>query len=334
MRVLKSAIAMMLAAAPALGQSKAGTTIGQFLLIEPSARIAAMGNAGASLLEGLDAAYYNPAALSAAERLTVQVTHSSWLAGIAYDHAALAVPLGRWGCGFAAVTALNSGEMDVRTVAQPLGTGERFTVSDLTIGLGYARRITDRFSGGARVNYVQETIWHSPVNTVTFSFGTLFELSDNGLRIGSSLTNLGTQGSFQGRDLRILYDNDPTRFGDNGALPGERFTDEFPVPVLFRVGLGMPYRIPRVGRFQFAVDAFHPNDNTESMSMGAEFEYHDQIAVRCGWQNLFLQDSEVGLTAGAGVKGTVQEREFNCDYAWTDQGRLGGTHRFTLGLTF
>ena len=40
---------ILLFAGQNFAQSKTGTTIGQFLKIEPSARVAALGNAGASL---------------------------------------------------------------------------------------------------------------------------------------------------------------------------------------------------------------------------------------------------------------------------------------------
>ena len=329
-------VAVAIAAAPgsAHAQSKAGTTTAQFLLIEPSARITAMGNAGVSILGGLDAAYYNPAVLVAEERFGVQFSHAEWLADIDYDYVAAVLPLGRWGIAHASVTALGSGDIEVRTVAQPLGTGERFQVSDLAIGLGYAKRITDRFSAGARISYVQESIWNSSIHTATLDFGTLYAVSDRGLHIGASLSNFGTKGAFDGRDLRILYDNDPDRFGDNGALPGVRFTDEFPLPVLFRVGAGLPVRLPPSGRLLFALDAFHPSDNTESVSLGAEYLYRDFVALRAGYQNLFLEDSEVGLTAGGGLHGDIDEHTYRLDYAWADHGRLGGTHRVTLGFVF
>lgn len=328
------AMASALASSAAHAQTKTGTTLGQFLLIEPSARIAGMGNAGASLGDGLDAGYYNPAAIGKLERLSFLFSHSDWLADIRYDYIAGALPMGRWGNAYATLTSLGSGDIDVRTVDSPLGTGERFTVSDLALGLGYAKRITDRFSVGLLFNYVQETIWHSSTSTTTINLGTLYEWSENGLTIGSSLSNFGTQGRYEGRDLRILYDSNPDVFGDNSALPAERFTDGYPVPVLFRVGLSMPYRVSRIAHFQFALDAFHPNDNTESVSAGTEFTYRDQFALRAGYQNLFLQDSEMGLTAGGGFQGDIQDRPFRLDYAWAGHRRLGSTHRLTLGIDF
>jgi hypothetical protein len=214
------------------------------------------------------------------------------------------------------------------------GTVERFEVSNLAIGLGYARRITDRFAAGARVSFVQEAIWNSSMQTVTFDFGTLYAVSDNGLHLGASLSNFGTKGAFDGRDLEILYDNDPDRYGDNSALPGLRHTDEFPVPVLFRVGVGVPLRLTKAGTLTLALDAFHPSDNTESVSLGTEFMYRDFVALRAGYQNLFLQDSEVGLTAGGGIHGDVADHGYRLDYAWAHHGRLGATHRVTLGFGF
>ncbi len=324
----------LLLALPAGAQSKTGTTIGQFLLIEPSARIAGMGNAGVAAPDGLDAVYFNPAVIGQLERISLQLSHSAWLAGIRYDYAALAIPVGKWGCAVADLTALNSGAIDVRTVSQPLGTGERYEVSDVAIGLGYGRRVTDRFSAGGRVHYVQETIWHSSLNTVVFDVGTLYEVSERGLHIGASVSNFGTQGRYSGRDLGVVYDGDPTRYGDNGTLPGDVTTDAFAVPVLFRVGLGMPVRLSPNASLQLAVDAFHPSDNTEGMSAGAELEYARRVELRAGWQDAFQKDTELGLTLGGGFRGRIDVYGFQADYGWANHRRLGSMHRFTLGFTF
>lgn len=333
-RVLGPALLCVLAAAPAFGQSKTGTTIGQFLLIEPSARIAGMGNAGVSFTDGLDATWFNPAVIGRLERYNLEVTHSAWLADIRYDYVAFALPAGKWGSLTASLTSLGSGDIDVRTVSQPLGTGERYSVSDVGIGLGYGRRITDRFSAGGTVTYVQETIWHSSLNTVVFGFGTLYQVSDHGLQIGASLSNFGTQGRFSGRDLSVIYDGDPSRYGDNGTLPGDASTDAFAVPVMFRVGLGMPFRPSPNYTLRLAADAFHPSDNTEGMSAGAELEMLKRLSLRAGWQDAFQRDTEVGLTLGAGVRGRYDVYGYQVDYGWTEHRRLGGTHRITLGFTF
>jgi len=328
------ALAALALAPAARAQTKTGTTLGQFLMIEPSARIAAMGNAGVAFDGGLEGVYYNAAAGARATGTEILFSHAEWFAGIRYDYVAAAFSVGSWGRLYGTITSLGSGEIDVRTVDQPLGTGERFTVSDVAIGLGYARPITERFAAGLVVRYVQESIWHNSASTVTFDVATSFRVAPNGLRLGSSLSNYGTSATFDGRDLRITYDNDPNRSGDNGALPGLRFTQDYAVPVLFRVGLGMPYRINPDAQLWFAVDAAHPSDNSESVSGGVELVYRDMAALRLGYQSLFEQDSEEGLTFGAGFHGNLERFDYRLDYAWAGHQRLDSTHRLGLGVSF
>lgn len=315
-------------------QSKTGTTIGQFLLIEPSARYAAMGNAGVTADDEVTAAFYNPAALGRLKGYGFQFTHSLWLADIKYNYAAALIDAGSLGNLSFTVTSLNSGEIDVRTVEDPLGTGERYSVSDVALGIGYGRRLTNRFSMGLQLSYVQETIWHSSLSTVAISVGTLFDLTESGLKLGASISNYGLPARYSGRDLRIQYDQDPSRWGDNSSLPGEVYTEEFPLPVLFRVGLSYPVQVTDNNRIELAVDAFHPNDNTESVSFGAEWLLMNALALRAGYQNLFLRDSEVGLTLGTGLQLEIGGYAFHFDYAWADHGRLNNTQRFTAGFVF
>src|SRR5262249_27693766 len=210
---------LLMSASPAPAQSKVGTTLGAFTVMEPGARLAAMGNAGSAAGEGLAGAFHNPGAVGLLDGQALELSHVDWFAGIRYDWLAYAHPAGGLGTVFATFTSLNSGDMPVRTVAQPLGTGELFSVSDVAIGLGLAHRFSLRFAAAAQVNYLQETVFHTSAGTVTFSGGTLYRMSANGLRIGASLSNFGTRAAYSGNDLAILYDNVPGQNGDNGALP-------------------------------------------------------------------------------------------------------------------
>lgn len=314
-------------------QDKTGTTIGQFLLIEPSARAAAMGNAGVALYDEIVSAYYNPGAIGYQKGYGVQFSHSEWLADIAYDYVGAAVKVGESSNLYLSVTSLNSGEIDVRTVEQPLGTGARYTVSNVALGVGYGRLITDRFAAGIQVSYIQESIWNSSLATFAVNLGTVYHLG-NGVRIGASISNFGLQADYSGRDLRFQYDNEPDKHGDNSTLPGQVFTDKFSLPVLFRVGMAWPVRLNDSNQIQVVVTAFHPNDNTESVSFGAEWMIWKTFALRGGYQNLFLEDSEVGLTLGGGMYYGIGGIDLRFDYAWADHGRLEQTQRFTLGIAF
>lgn len=322
-------------ARPVGAQTKTGTTIGTFLRIEPDARVAGMGNAGVSLDGGLEAFYFNPAAIGRSTRHEVVFTHIEWFAGIAFDHVAATFPLHNQGTLVATVTSLRSGPIDVRTVDQPLGTGERYDVSDLALGAGWGKPVTDRFSVGAHVSYLQERIWNSTLHSVVLNLGTLYRLSDGGAVLGASLSNLGTGGGLSGRDLRITYDPDPNANGGNGTLPAEIFTDHYGVPVLLRFGVSVPYKIDGANRVRVEVDALHPSDNSESLNLGAEYAYRDRFSLRAGWQSLLQRDAEGGLTLGAGWSGEMNNSfGYHFAYAFADQGRLGSAHRVTVGVDF
>jgi hypothetical protein len=319
---------------PVFSQSKTGTTIGQFLLIEPSSKHAGMGNTGVASYDDLLSAYYNPGALGRLNNSGISFTHSLWLADIVYDHAAVNVKLDADKALSLCITSLNSGDIDVRTVEKPEGTGEKYTVNNFAIGLGYGQAISERFSVGLRVNYVQENIWHCSLSTVGFDIGTIYRLSPDGLRIGASISNFGLPGKYEGRDLRITYDYNDNTYGDNSALPAELYTDEFHLPVLFRVGLFYPFILNNDNKIDFEIDAYHPNDNYESISVGADWTFMNLISFRAGYQNLFLTDSEAGLTLGSGLYYVLAGYELKFDYAWNKYGRIGNTQRMTLSFAF
>jgi hypothetical protein len=236
-----------------------------------------------------------------------------------------------WGSFFASVTALNSGDIEIRTVGQPLGTGERYRVSDVALSVGFGRSVTDRFSVGVQANYISETIWHSSLHALTLNVGTIYKLTEGGLQLGSSISNFGAKAKYRGRDLAIQYDSTPDIYGDNGALPGERTTDDFPVPVLFRLGLSYPQKLGgKAGTLLLVADAYHSSSNTESVSGGCEWRWRRMLALRAGYQNLGQKDAETGLTAGLGLTGGFGAQGFDFDYVWADQGRLERSHRFTF----
>ncbi|MDZ4701045.1 MAG: PorV/PorQ family protein [Rhodothermales bacterium] len=324
---------LMVLAPEALGQTKVGTTIGQFLLIEPSARMSAMGNAGVTMYSEASSAFYNPGALGHLSQSDAQFSYGKWLADITHNYAGVALRVGQVHTLFLSVTSLNSGEMDVRTVEQPLGTGERFNVQNLAFGAAYGRRITDRFSAGLQLNFIQERIWHSSLQAFGINLGVLYQLPFRAY-LGASLSNFGTQGAFDGRDLRIRFDQDPDRFGDNSSLPAALYTESHPLPILFRVGVGIPWQLGEMNSFHLAVDAAQPSDNTSSMSFGGEWTFMRTLSLRGGYQNLFQQDSETGLTLGVGLQYGVSRYEVRIDYAWNDYGVVGDVQRFSVGVGF
>jgi hypothetical protein len=324
----------VLAAGEVGAQTKVGSTLGTFLRIEPGARGAALGNAGSALPGGIEAVYYNAGTLGLLDGPAVLYSHSAWFAGISHDYIGVALPVKGLGNIFTSVTALNSGDIEVRTVENPEGTGVNYTVSNVALGLGYGRRITERFAAGLQANYVTERIWNTSDRTVTFNLGSIYRLNEVGAQLAFSLANVGTQARFTGRDLNITYDRDSDLYGDNSALPGEQSTDSFPLPGLFRLGLSWPVTFSERSRLLLLAEGLHPNDNSESMNLGAEWALRDLLALRAGYQTLFQTDSQLGLTFGFGVQGQLGGNRYRFDYAWAGHEYLDDTHRLTMVVEF
>lgn len=326
---------MIIFVQPAFPQNKSGTTIGQFLKIEPSSRIVGIGNAGASLYGEVSSIFYNPASLGRLEMNDVQFTYNKWIADITYNYMAAGIKIEGVGTFALVGTMLNSGEMDVRTVEQPLGTGERFSVKNFALGLGYGLMLTDRVSVGMQINYITEMIWHSSLTTVGLNFGVQYQLLDKGLTLGASVSNFGARASYNGRDLWLNYDLDPRKYGDNDQLPAEFRTDAYPLPTIFRAGLSYKYNLNTDYSILIAADAIHQNDNSQSVSLGTEISLLEYFTIRAGYRNLFLSNLEGGLVLGGGIKKDISGiYNIRFDYAYADYGRLKEAHRVTVSLGF
>ena len=81
------------------------------------------------------------------------------------------------------------------------------------------------------------------------------------LILGASIANFGNDISLAGRDMNISVDPDPNNQGNIEFVNAQYETDAFPLPLLFRVGLGGYIIDQEKFDVLFAFDAVHPNDN-------------------------------------------------------------------------
>jgi opacity protein-like surface antigen len=316
--------------------SKVGTTAAPFLSIEVGARAIGMGGAYAAVANDATALYWNPAGLA---RMTssgeVTLNHTEWLADISYDFAGVVLSLGRGGKVGLSFTSLTMGDMDVRTIAYPEGTGEKFGASDFAIGTSYARNLTDRFSIGFTAKYVNQKLWHESASSFAIDIGTLFTTQFNGMTVGMSISNFGNKMQMLGRDTQIPVDVAPDKEGNNSKIVGNMQTDKWSLPLIFRFGVAMNLINNYNFRWTVAVDAMHPNDNTEYLNVGTEYAIKNIVFLRAGWKNLFMKDSEEGLTAGAGLAYNLMGNiKLKLDYAFGDFGILENVQKFSLGMQF
>jgi hypothetical protein len=264
-------------------------------------------------------------------------SHSEWLADVNFDYVGVALGLGAAGRVGVSVTMLSVPEMMVRTEDLQQGTGEEFDAADLAVGVSYGRAITDRFALGATVKYVRQRIWHSSASGVAVDLGTRFRTDFfGGLTIGAALYNFGTDLRMNGRDLRAFVDPDPRQEGNNPRVPVNYEMEQWSLPLNFQIGLTARPLLSRMHQLTVSVDALHPSSNYESVNLGAEYGFQRRVFLRGGFQALFLDDREGGLTGGLAVHQPLpyQGGFAKLDYAYRTTGRLGGVHIIGLGVTF
>lgn len=315
--------------------TKVGTTAAGFLNIDVGAQAISMGGAYVAVAEDVTAMYWNPSGIARIENFSVLFHHTTWIADIGLNYVGVVLPVGNIGSFGVNITSLTMDDMERTTIANPEGTGEKFNAGSYAMGLCFARNLTDRFSIGFNVKYINEQIYHSSASTVAFDVGTIFNTQFNGLKIGMSITNYGPKLKLQGQDLLTQVDIDPSIAGNNENMNSYLKTDGFDLPLLFRVGVAIDVLKGRENsNLILAIDALHPNNDKESINIGAEYVLRNRFFLRGGYNTLFAKDSESGISLGGGLAFKLYNSSLVFDYAYQNFGILNDVQTFTVGLSF
>lgn len=319
------------------GFSKVGTTAAQFLKIGVGARAMGLGGSYTALANDVSSLYWNPAGITNINNFTLSVSHSEWFAEISHDFAGIVLPLSTSDIIALNVIALNTGEQEVTTVTQPEGTGVFYDVSDLSVGLSYARTLTDRFSVGLTIKYIQQNLYNESASTFAMDIGTTLRTGFHDLIIAMSMTNFGGNMKLEGRDLITISDIN-NQVSGNYSTDARLKTEPWPLPLMFRVGIAMdliggsdPFINSEMNRFTMAVDGVHPNDNTEKLNLGGEYAWNETVFARLGYKINYDVEK---WTFGVGVKVNFGNQYAGFDYALIDFRDLGKVSQFSLHVSF
>jgi hypothetical protein len=315
---------------------KVGTSAAAFLRIPVGSRGTAMGSAFVSIADDASAMFWNPAGIASMSGYSLLIDHSPWLPGIDFNYFGIVLPFPIFGNIGINTTVMTTEEMLVTTPDQPMGTGERFSAASIAVGITYSRNLTHRFSVGGNFKYINETIFHCSASGFAFDIGTLYTTPFYGIRLGTSISNVGTKMRIDGEDLNIRADIAPDQKGNNQSIVGRLKTDEFNLPLIMRVGLSKEILQTSEYRLTIAVDGVNPNDNAQSVNIGAECAlFHEMLTLQGGYNDLFLEDREKGLTLGMGLNIEIQHKiGLVCGYAFQDFIHLGDVNRFSLVIHF
>jgi len=299
------------------GTAKVAQSGAQFLQIGVSARGTGMGDAFLAIVNDASATYYSPAALARMDRMQMMVTHTTLPAQIKHFFGAFVLPLkGNLGSIGVHSILLTTGEMPVtRSFIGP--TGESFSCSEMALGVSYSKNLTDKFSVGGTLKYIQQDLAGFTARGWGADFGTYYLTGFRDMKFGMTITNFGPN----------------LNFGTQESIGFESI--DYSLPMDFRFGIAMSLIEKENSNLVMAFQVTQPNDNQRREAVGLEYTFMDLLMLRGGYKFDF-GDKDYGsdLALGAGLKASVSGLDGIFDFSWVQSQYLNDLIRFSFGVTF
>lgn len=306
---------------PLLGGQRVGTAAATFLKIDVGAEATAMSGAYVAMANDATTLYWNPAAAAQVPGNSLTMSHIEWPVDIQYEYLGYIHHLGGWGTVGISLGMLHMPDMEVTTEYHPTGTGEYFSYYDTFWAFTYAIRMTEQFSFGASIKFVQEGMAELKMSGWMIDIGTFYWTGFRSLRFAVGLSNFGPDMKPEG-----TYFNE-TKEGDLIEQGYEAFSP----PTTFRVGTAMEVIETDKYVLTTSFQINHPVDNAENAVIGLDFGYLNNLHLRAGYR---INYDEEKFTIGAGFMVPVSEMKFKLDYAYKGFTNLGATHQFTFDFQF
>ena len=302
---------------PTLGGQRAGIATAQFLKIGVGARASAMGEAFTAVANDASALYWNPAGLSQLNKNQVIFSHNEWIVDIKHEFAGAVYHLSDNDVVGIAFTSLHMDDMPVTTEVMPFGTGEYFSFGDIALAVTYSRKMTDQFSFGGTIRYIEETLAKLKMRGLMIDLGTFYWTGLGTTRFAVSISNFGNE---------LAPDGEVVLFGNRKKTGWQSFSP----PTIFRIGFALePYQ-DDIHKVTTAIQLNHPNDNSENVAAGVEYSWKNIFYLRGGYK---FNVDEQNYSFGAGVFAPLGIADVTFDYAFSNFERLGSAHRFSLLLS-
>ncbi len=327
--------------------TRVGTTVANFLEIGYGTAGSGMGDAYVSMVNDLSSIYWNPAGLANLNRHEAMFIHQPWIHDTKSNMVGVGIVLPRIGTLAVSMIGMDYGEMEVTTMEDQEGTGEIFFSSDKVFIFSFGRKLATWFSTGASVKYITSKIWHTNASSVAGDFGVLINTPffsptgkiEQGLTIGMSISNYGTRMKYDGMDLMNPIDILPDEAGNYGYVEGQFRTQEWELPLIFRIGTSVNLIYNDFHQFTVTGDALHPNNNGESVNIGVQYVLKmpsvGKIYLRSGYKALFMDNSEYGPSFGFGVTThMLYNTGISFEYAYRDIGILRNSNSYSIRINF
>jgi long-subunit fatty acid transport protein len=287
-----------------------------------------MGESFVAVANDASALYWNPAGLVQFADDQAIAAHTEYVVDIKHDFFGMVYHLGDQDAVGASFTSLHMKDMEITTEAQPFGTGRFFSFGDVAISLTYSRRMTDQFSFGASVRYVEETLDVLKMRSVMVDLGTFYWTGLGTSRFAVVISNFGADVAPKGTVI------------DFGGAPVSTF-QSFSLPTVFKLGFALDPVKTDDQRLTTTLQLNHPNDNSEHVRLGVEYAWQNTFFLRGGLkrtigQKLLAADgtSEESYALGAGVRTELGFSTVTADYAFAQFNLLGSVHRISVSFSY
>ena len=301
---------------PTLGGQRAGISTAQFLKIGVGGRASALGDAFIAVDNDASALYWNPAGLTQFSEDQVIFSHNQWVVDIFHDFLGAVYHLDNTNAFGVAVTSLWMKDMPVTTEFAPFGTGEYFGFRDLAFAVTYSRKMTEQFSFGGTIRYIEETLDKLKMRGVMIDLGTYYWTGLGTSRFAVSVSNFGNQ---------LAPDGEVVLVGKRKKSDWQAFSP----PTIFRIGFAFDPIKNDENMLTASIQLNHPNDNSENVSTGLEYNWHKIVSLRGGYK---FNSGEQNYSFGIGVNLPISIADFTLDYAYSNFSRLGSAQRFSIIL--
>ncbi|MFB0510162.1 MAG: PorV/PorQ family protein [bacterium] len=265
-----------------------------FLKIPVDARVCGIGEAAVAYIDNASALYYNPAGLAYIESFDLLFMHNDWLLDMSHEYVAAGFGsknIGTFGLSF---NYWGSGEIQGITIRGDTIPGYLFSASSWSLNFGYGKTF-GKFAFGLGFKFIGEKNESLSTSAYAGDIGGMYDLPISGLKIGSSVSNLGT----------------------NLKLDQETYS----LPILGRLGWRYDYKFIGVTQDFIFSENF-------GVAIGAEYRIREILALRLGYRTGSNTEGFSNLRAGLGVS----FKGFGIDYAFAPYGKLGMTHRISISF--
>ncbi len=285
---------------------KTGTVGYNFLKVPVTARQMALGEAAGALTNasGIMPLFLNPAVLGFCESKGFGYAYTPWLADISHRAAGTYFSLGQYGSGGISLNYFDYGTITKTTHGGNLGEYRvigNYTAQSLSLGVTYARRLTDRFAYGTRLHYVKETIDVYSSDNLLLDMGIFYHTGFNSLRLGGFISNFGVDARFIG--------------------------DYFKMPTELHLSLAYDLIQNASHLLTLTTEVSHPSDNLEQIHTALEYRFAQHLYLRSGYK---FGSDEDNFACGGGLSW----QGFLFDVAFLPFGRFPGVFCFTFQKEF